>query len=119
MQRKRQATKSKAEVEDVKVDVKDISVKGVSVMITGLSLEKLSPEKDNTDVVKIKDETPKICKQTARRGIPLHGRKRNVDRKTLRELKKTENIEEPDDLGRSVKLKNDYEVDVSKSSYEE
>ena len=49
----------------------------------------------------------------------MHGRKRNVDRKTLRELKITENIEEPDDLGRSVKLKNDNEVDVSKSSHEE
>ena len=119
MQPKRQATKSKTEVEDVKVDVKDISVKGVSVMIKGLSLEELSPEKDNTDVVEIKYKTPKIPKQTARRGIPLHGRKRNVYRKTLRELKKIENIEEPDDLGRSVKLKYDYDVDVSKSSYEE
>ena len=99
MQPKRQATKSKAEVKDIKVDVKDISVKGVSVMIKGLSPEELSPEKDNTDVVEIKDETPKICKQTARRGIPLCGRKSNVDRKTLRELKKTENIEEPHDLG--------------------
>ena len=118
-QPKRQTTKSKAEVEDVKVDVKDISVKGVGVMIKGLSLEELSPVKDNTDVVEIKYKTPKIHKQTARKGIPLHGRKRNVDRKTLSELKKTENIEEPDDLGRSVKLKDDYEVDVSKSSHEE
>ena len=48
----------------------------------------------------------------------MHGGKRNVDRKTLRELKKTEKIEEPDDLGRSVKLKHDYEVDVSASSHE-
>ena len=94
-------------------------MKGVSVMIKGLSPEELSPEKDNTDVVEIKDKTPKVHKQTARRGIPLCGGKRNVDRKTLRELKKTENIEEPDDLGRSVKLKNDYEVDVSNSSHEE
>ena len=94
-------------------------MKGFSVMIKGLSPEELSPEKDDTDVVEIKDETPKIRKQTARRGIPLCGGKRNVDRKTLRELKKTENSEEPDDLGRSLKLKNDYEVEVGKSSYEE
>ena len=119
MQPKRQATKSKAEVEDVKLDVKDISVKGVSIVIKSLSPEELSPEKGNTDVVEITDETPKIHKQTARRGILFHGGKRNVDTRALRELKKTENIEEPDNLGRSVNLKYDYEVDVSKSSDEE
>ena len=45
--------------------------------------------------------------------------KRNLDRKTLQELKRTENVEEPDDFGRSIVVKNDYEVDLSKSSYEE
>ena len=74
------------------IDIKDTSVKAVSVMIKGLSLEELSPEKDNTDVVEMKDKTPKIPKQTARRGIPLHGGERNVDRKTLRELKKLKTL---------------------------
>ena len=62
---------------------------------------------------------PKMHKQTARRGVRLHPAKRNLDRKTLREMKRVENIEEPQDLGRSIVLKNDYEVDLSKSSYEE
>ena len=78
-------------------------------------------------MVEIKDKTPvektatkpKLCKQTARRGIPLDPGKRNLDRKTLRELKRNENIEEPDDFGKSVVLRNDYEVDLSKPSYEE
>ena len=58
-------------------------------------------------------------KQTARRGVHLHPAKRNLDRKTLWEMKRVENIEEPQDSGRSIVLKNDYEVDLSKSSYEE
>ena len=62
---------------------------------------------------------PKMHKQTARRGVRLHPAKRNLDRKTLQEMKRVENIEEPQDLGRSIVLKNDYEVDLSKSSYEE
>ena len=45
--------------------------------------------------------------------------KKNLDRKTLRELKRNENIEEQDNFGKSVVLKKDYEVDLSKSSYEE
>ena len=39
--------------------------------------------------------------------------------KTLQELKRKENIEEPDNSGRSIVVENDYEVDLSKSSYEE
>ena len=62
---------------------------------------------------------PKMHKQTARRGVHLHPAKRNLDRKTLWEMKRVENIEEPQDLGRSIVLKDDYEVDLSKSSYEE
>ena len=77
-------------------------------------------KKNKIDVVEIKDETkPKLYKQTARRGILLGAGKRNVDRKTLRELKRNDNIEEPDDSGKSVLLKNDYEVDLSQSSNEE
>ena len=34
-------------------------------------------------------------------------------------MKKTENVEEPDDFGRSIVVKNDYVVDLSKSSCEE
>ena len=34
-------------------------------------------------------------------------------------MKRVENIEEPEDSGRSIVLKNDYEVDLSKSSYKE
>ena len=49
----------------------------------------------------------------------MGAKKRNVDRKTLRELKRNDNIEEPDNFGKSVLLKNDYEVDLSKSSDEE
>ena len=96
-------------------------------MITGLSKDEILPERNKIDVVKIKDETPvektatkpKLHKQTARRGIPLNMGKRNLDRKTLRELKRNENIEEPDDFEKSVVLKNDYEVDLCKSSHEE
>ena len=62
---------------------------------------------------------PKLHKQTAKRGIPLDLGKRNLDRKMLRELKRNENIEESDDFGKSVVLKNDYEVDLSKSLCEE
>ena len=43
----------------------------------------------------------------------------NLDTKTLWELKRTQNIKEPDDFGRSIAVKNDYEVDLSKSSSEE
>ena len=60
-----------------------------------------------------------VRKQTARRGVPLNPAKRNLDRKTLREMKKVENIQEPEDFVQYVVLKNDYEVDVSKSSYED
>ena len=60
-----------------------------------------------------------MCKQTARRGVHLHPAKRNLDKKTLWEMKRVENIEEPQDSGRSIVLKNDYEVDLSQSSYEE
>ena len=42
---KKQATKSKNEVADVKPDIKGISVKDVSVMITGLSKDEILPEK--------------------------------------------------------------------------
>ena len=34
-------------------------------------------------------------------------------------MKKVENIQEPEDFVQYVVLKNDYEVDVSKSSYED
>ena len=103
-------------------------------MIKGLSQEELSPQKEIGDYIEIKEETeekmveehvqetetkPKMCKQTARRGVHLHPAKRNLDRKTLWEMKRVENIEEPQDLGRSIVLKNDYEVDLSKSSHEE
>ena len=60
-----------------------------------------------------------VRKQTARRGVPLNPAKRNLDRKTLQEMKKVENIQEPEDFVQYVVLKNDYEVDVSKSSYED
>ena len=60
-----------------------------------------------------------MCKQTARRGVHLHPAKRNLDRKTLWEMKRVENIEESQDSGRSIVLKNDYEVDLSQSSHEE
>ena len=60
-----------------------------------------------------------VRKQTVRRGVPLNSAKRNLDRKTLREMKKVENIQEPEDFVQDVVLKNDYEVDVSKSSYED
>ena len=96
-------------------------------MIRGLSKDEVSPEKNKIDVVEIKDKTPvektaikpKFCKQTAGRGIPLGVGKRNVDRKALRELKRNDNIEEPDDFGKGVLLKNGYEVDLSQSSNEE
>ena len=60
-----------------------------------------------------------VHKQTVRRGVLLNPAKRNLDRKTLREMKKVENIQEPEDFVQDVVLKNDYEVDVSKSSYED
>ena len=131
-QPKKTATKTKDE--EVKPNTKQISVKDVSVMIKGLSQEELSPQKEIGDDLEIKEETeekavevhvqetetkPKMRKQTARRGVCLHPAKRNFDRKTLREMKRVENIEESQDSGRSIVLKNDYEVDLSQSSYEE
>ena len=44
-QPRKQATKSKDEIKDVKPDIKQISVKDVSVMIRGLSKDEVSPEK--------------------------------------------------------------------------
>ena len=92
------------------------------------------PRKEIRDDIEIKEETeektveehvqetetkPKMRKQTARRGVHLHPAKRNLDRKTLWEMKRVENIEESQDSGRSIVLKNDYEVDLSQSSHEE
>ena len=34
-------------------------------------------------------------------------------------MKRVENIEEPEDFGRKIELKPDYEIDISKSSYED
>ena len=103
-------------------------------MIKGLSQEELSPLKEIRDDLEIKEETEekaveehvqetetklKMHKQTARRDVRLHPAKRNLDRKTLHEMKRVENTEEPQDSGRSIVLRNDYEVDLSQSSYEE
>ena len=103
-------------------------------MIKGLSQEELSPQKEIGDDLEIKDKTeekaveehvqetrtkPKMHNQTARRGVHLHPAKRNLGRKTLQEMKRVENIEESQDSGRSIVLKNDYEVDLSQSSYKE
>ena len=57
--------------------------------------------------------------QKARRGKPISNANRSLDRKTLRDLKRVENIEEPHDFGRKIELKPDYEIDISKSSYED
>ena len=78
-------------------------------------------DKDDVEQCKQVEVTATIPvhKQTARRGVPLNPAKRNLDRKTLREMKKVENIQEPEDFVQYVVLKNDYEVDVSKSSYED
>ena len=78
-------------------------------------------DKDDVEQCKQVEVTATIpvCKQTARRGVLLNPAKRNLDRKTLREMKKVENIQEPEDFVQYVVLKNDYEVDVSKSSYED
>ena len=83
----------------------------------------LSNLEDKDDVEQRKQvevtATIPVRKQTGRRGVPLNPAKRNLDRKTLREMKKVENIQEPEDFVQYVVLKNDYEVDVSKSSYED
>ena len=57
--------------------------------------------------------------QKARRGKPISNANRSLDRKTMRDLKRVENIEEPHDFGRKIELKPDYEIDISKSSYED
>ena len=59
------------------------------------------------------------CVQKARQGKPISNANRSLDRKTLRDLKRVENIEEPHDFGRKIELKPDYEIDISKSSYED
>ena len=59
------------------------------------------------------------CVQKARQGKPLSNANRSLDRQTLREMKRVENIEEPEDFGRKIELKQDYEIDISKSSYED
>ena len=67
-----------------------------------------------------KTDKPKFkCVQKARRGKPISNANRSLDRKTLRDLKRVENIEEPHDFGRKIELKPDYEIDISKSSYED
>ena len=129
------------------ISVKDVSVMIRELSEEQISPKKDSTE-DNTPVLEIVDQisdkddvkppkqledkddveqrkqvevtaTIPVCKQTVRRGVPLNPAKRNLDRKTLREMKKVENIQEPEDFVQYVVLKNDYEVDVSKSSYED
>ena len=129
------------------ISVKDVSVMIRGLSEEQISPKKDSTE-DNTPVLEIVDQisdkddvkppkqledkddveqrkqvevtaTIPVRKQTARRGVPLNPAKRNLDRKTLREMKKVENIQEPEDFVQYVVLKNDYEVDVSKSSYED
>ena len=129
------------------ISVKDVSVMIRGLSEEQISLKKDSTE-DNTPDLEIVDQisdkddvkppkqlkdkgdveqrkqvevtaTIPVRKQTARRGVPLNPAKRNLDRKTLREMKKVENIQEPEDFVQYVVLKNDYEVDVSKSSYED
>ena len=129
------------------ISVKDVSVMIRGLSEEQISPKKDSTE-DNTPVLEIVDQisdkddvkppkqledkddveqhkqvevtaTIPVHKQTARRGVQLNPAKRNLDRKTLREMKKVENIQEPEDFVQYVVLKNDYEVDVSKSSYED
>ena len=129
------------------ISVKDVSVMIRGLSEEQISPKKDSTE-DNTPVLEIVDQisdkddvkppkqledkddveqckqvevtaTIPVRKQTARRGVPLNPAKRNLDRKTLREMKKVENIQEPEEFVQYVVLKNDYEVDVSKSSYED
>ena len=129
------------------ISVKDVSVMIRGLSEEQISLKKDSTE-DNTPDLEIVDQisdkddvkppkqledkddveqrkqvevtaTIPVRKQTVRRGVPLNPKKRNLDRKTLREMKKVENIQEPEDFVQYVVLKNDYEVDVSKSSYED
>ena len=67
-----------------------------------------------------KTDKPKLKHvQKARQGKPLSNAKRSLDRQTLRKMKRVENIEEPEDFGRKMELKPDYEIDISKSSYED
>ena len=50
--------------------------------------------------------TPKHCSQ-------------RIGQKNSERNEKGENIETPDDFSRKVELKADYEIDISKSSYED
>ena len=78
-----------------------------------LKLKEEIEEKTVEECVQETETKPKMHKQTPRRGVCLHPAKRNLDRKTLWEMKRVENIEEPQDSGRSIVLENDYEVDLS------
>ena len=74
---------------------------------------------DNEEAIEKTDKPKFKCVQKARRGKPISNANRSLDRKTLRDLKRVENIEEPHDFGRKIELKPDYEIDISKLSYED
>ena len=76
----------------------------------------LQIEDDEEGIEKM--DKPKFKRvQKARQGKPISNANRSLDRKTLRDLKRVENIEEPHDFGR--KIEPDYESDISKLSYED
>ena len=108
------------------------STKEVKVLLTKPDDTRNKTDMENKTEIKVvlqieddeeaieKTDKPKFKRvQKARRGKPISNANRSLGRKTLRDLKRVENIEEPHDFGRKIELKPDYEIDISKSSYED
>ena len=108
------------------------STKEVKVLLTKLDDTRNKTDMENKTEIKVvlqieddeegieKTDKPKFKHvQKARRGKPISNANRSLDRKTLRDLKRVENIEELHDFCRKIELKPDYEIDISKLSYED
>ena len=107
------------------------STKEVKVLLTKPDDTRNKTDMENKTEIKVvlqteddegieKMDKPKFKRvKKARQGKPISNPNRSLDRKTLRDLKRVENIEEPHDFGRKIELKPDYEFDISKSSYED
>ena len=108
------------------------TTKEVKILLSKTDESRNKTDMENKDEIKLvlqiedgeegieKTDKPKFKHvQKARQGKPLSNANRSLDRQTLREMKRVENIEELEDFGRKIELKPDDEVDISKSSYED
>ena len=108
------------------------TTKEVKILLSKTDESRNKTDSENKDEIKLvlqiedseegieKIDKPKFkAVQKARQGKPLSSGNRSLGRQTLREMKRVENIEEPEDFGRKIELKPDYEIDISKTSYKD